>query len=126
MRRFRDQLHTHGRGRVAEDLAADWLARNGYTIVARNVTTRAGEIDVVAQEGDTLCFIEVKARATAQFGSAIEAVTPAKMRRIVRAASLFLARTGEERAVRFDVLGLDRAQDGWRFTLIRDAFDADG
>jgi len=124
MNRFLDQPHTRARGRVGEDLAVAWLARRGYKIVARNFTTRAGEIDVVAEDDDTLCFIEVKARATDAYGPAIEAVTPAKMRRIVRAARLYLVRLGGERICRFDVLGMDRTEEGWRFTLVRDAFDA--
>lgn len=125
---FGDGAHTRARGRVGEDAAARWLVRHGYRVLERNVTTKAGEIDIVAKEGDILCFIEVKARATDAYGPAIAAVTPAKMRRIARAASLYLARGFEPGAddpvCRFDVLGMDHEADGWRFTLVRDAFSA--
>lgn len=125
---FEGGRDTRARGRVGEDAATRWLERRGYRIVARNVTTKAGEIDIVAEDGDTLCFVEVKARASDTYGPAIEAVTPAKMRRIARAASLFLASRsrwrGEPPACRFDVLGMDRRVDGWRFSLVRGAFDA--
>lgn len=123
---FGEQPHTRGRGRVGEDEAVAWLERHGYRIVERNVTNKAGEIDVVARDGETLCFIEVKARQTDRFGPAIEGVTPAKQRRLVRTASLYLALAGlDDVACRFDVLGLDADPDGsWRFTLIRDAFQA--
>ncbi len=115
---------THARGRAAEEAAVRWLEANGYLILERNVVNHAGEIDVVARDDNgTLCFIEVKARATATFGPAIAAVGPAKRRRICRAAALHIARRGLHLApCRFDVLGLDRTGAGWRYTLVRDAF----
>lgn len=121
---FARQPHNRGKGRSAEDQAAEWLSDNGYQVVARNVTTDAGEIDVVARDGDTLCFIEVKARAGPLYGLAIAAVDRRKQRRLARAASLYLVLNPAERArpCRFDVLGLDQAENGWEFTLVRDAF----
>lgn len=123
---FSEQPHTRGRGRVGEDDAVAWLQARGYEIVERNATNKAGEIDVVARDGDTLCFIEVKARQTDRFGPAIEGVTPAKQRRLVRTARLYLAHKEiDDVACRFDVLGLDAAPDGsWEYTLIQDAFQA--
>lgn len=120
---FRFQDHTRAQGRVGEDDAVAWLRRHGYRIVARNVSTRAGELDVVAEDGDTLCFIEVKARANRAYGPAIEAVPPSKQRKIARAAALYLASHRSEQACRFDVLALDLEDDGWRYTLVRDAFE---
>lgn len=121
--RFRAQPHPHGRGRAAEADAARWLKRNGYTIAAVNAVTRAGEIDVVARDGDTLCFIEVKARAGDSHGSALAAVGPAKRGRLARAAALWLARHPHDGPSRFDVLALDGGPDGWRYTLVRNAFE---
>lgn len=119
---FRAEPHTRGRGRAGEDLAARWLDRQGYRLVARNAVTRAGEIDVVALDGEVLCFVEVKARSTASYGPAVAAVTPAKQRRLMRAAALWLARHPHDGPCRFDVLGMDLGDDGWLFTLVRDAF----
>ena len=109
---------------MGEDRASAWLIEQGYRIVERNVTTKAGEIDVVARDGETLCFIEVKARSTGDYGPAIEAVTPRKMRKIARTASLYLVSHPTDAPCRFDVLGMDLGDDGWRFTLVRDAFQA--
>ena len=120
---FRQQAHTRARGRSAETSAVDWLERNGYSIRERNHSTPAGEIDVVATEGDTLCFIEIKARAGATFGPAIAAVTPRKQRRLARAAALYLVSQPFSGPCRFDVLGLDSGPDGWEFTLVRNAFE---
>ncbi|MEM9552960.1 MAG: YraN family protein [Acidobacteriota bacterium] len=124
MRRFDDLPHTRARGRLGEDEAERWLTARGYRVLARNVTSHAGEIDLVAEEGEVLCFVEIKARANASFGSALEAVTPSKQRRIARAAALYLARNPTDRPCRFDVVAMDRVEGRWHITLVRDAFSA--
>jgi putative endonuclease len=117
--------HTRARGAAAEEAAERYLRSQGYHIVERNLATRLGEIDVVALEGETLCFVEVKARATGEYGRAIEAVGRRKQERLTRVAKMFLARNRSRRPCRFDVLGMDRGEDGaWTFTLVRDAFPA--
>jgi putative endonuclease len=126
-RDFRSQPHRRAQGRVGEEDAVRWLLTQGFEILERNVVNHAGELDVVAKEGDTLCFLEIKARATDTYGPAIAAVDARKQRRISRAASLYLAMKGNAKGLqdapcRFDVLGLDWQDDGWRYTLIRDAF----
>lgn len=120
--RFRSRPHPAGRGRSAEDDAVVWLEGRGYRPIARNARTAAGEIDLVADDEGTLCFVEIKARATAEFGPAVTAVGAAKQRRLLRAAALWLAMHPSEAPCRFDVLGLDAGPDGWEFTLLRDAF----
>jgi len=116
--------HARARGEAAEDAAEAYLRARGYRVVERNVAGKLGEIDLVALDGETLVFVEVKARSSAEFGHAIEAVGPRKQARIARAAAMFLAKNRSQRPCRFDVLGLDRAADGsWRFTLVRDAFE---
>lgn len=118
-----EQPHARARGRLGEDDAVRWLAAHGFEIVERNVVNHGGEIDVVAKEGETLCFIEIKARDGKLYGPAIAAVTPGKQRRLSRAASLYIAiRSLHRLPARFDVLGLDREGDGWRYTLVRNAF----
>lgn len=124
--RFGSQPHTRGKGDVAESAALVWLRRRGYRVVATNARTPAGEIDVVAWDGEILCFVEIKARSGSRYGSAAAAVTPQKQHRIARAAALYLTRLPESPACRFDVLAMDRDDDGdeWRFSLLRDAFIA--
>jgi putative endonuclease len=112
---------------VGEEAGHAWLEEQGYRIEERNHRNECGEIDVVAWEGEVLCFIEIKARSTQEFGDAIEAVGPRKQRRISRAAALYLAIRAEAAPVcRFDVLGMDKLPEGWRYTLVRNAFEADG
>jgi putative endonuclease len=123
LRDFSSLPHTRARGAAAEEAAESYLRAQGYHVVERNVASKLGEIDLVALDGEVLVFVEVKARATGEFGRAIEAVGPRKRQRLIRAASMFLAKNRSKRACRFDVLGLDRAADGgWEFTLVRDAF----
>jgi len=115
--------NTRARGSAAEAAAESYLRARGYRIVERNVASRLGEIDLVALDGETLVFVEIKARASAEFGPAIAAVGARKRERLARSAAMFLSRNRSQRACRFDVLGLDRGADGnWTFTLIRDAF----
>jgi putative endonuclease len=115
--------HTHAQGGVGERAAEAWLVRQGYRIVERNLRNHGGEVDLVASEGETLCFVEVKARASDRYGPAIAAVGSAKRRRLARAAALYLVSYPWPGPCRFDVLGLDRRADGdWEFTLVRDAF----
>lgn len=119
---FERQVHTRARGRSAEADGVEYLRTQGFDIVERNVQYRAGEIDVVAREGETLCFVEIKARASDRFGEAIWAVTRRKQRQITAAAALFLAENPYHGPCRFDVLAMDGEDGGWRYSLIRDAF----
>ncbi|MDH3254808.1 MAG: YraN family protein [Acidobacteriota bacterium] len=122
LRGFSTALSTRARGQVAEDAAQKWLCRQGFVIVTVNYSTKPGEIDVIATEGDTLCFIEVKARQGSRFGYAAEAVSPRKQQRLCNAASLFLASTDWQGPCRFDVLAIDKSDRRWSFVLVRDAF----
>ncbi|MGD9675528.1 MAG: YraN family protein [Candidatus Bipolaricaulia bacterium] len=108
-------------GRRAEDDACELLRTLGYAIVARNWSFRGGELDIVARDGDTLVFVEVKARSGAGFGGPEAAVDRAKQRRIATAAKAFLARTEADLRARFDVV----AWEGDNVRLHRAAFSLD-
>jgi putative endonuclease len=113
---------TRDLGASAEDLAARHLARLGYRIVARNYRTRSGEIDLVGMDGSVLCFIEVRARTSADFGSPEETVGGRKQRRIILAAQHYLAtQVRGEPACRFDVVGVDLKTEAVR--LVKSAFE---
>ena len=120
---FERELHNRGRGRAADEDAARFLRSEGYRILARNVVTKAGEIDILAHEADDLCFVEVKARTRKDYGGPLAAVGVRKQQRLVRAAALYLANTNTTgRAVRFGVLGMERVDGKWCFHLIQNAF----
>jgi putative endonuclease len=112
-------------GKTGEDLAVRELQRRGYAILARRYRTRFGEIDIVARDGETLVFVEVKARRTARCGTAAEAVTRWKQRRIGAMALDYLAWSGRlDVRCRFDVVAVDGigARGDVRIALIQDAF----
>jgi putative endonuclease len=115
-------------GEPGESLACEFLRRNGYQIVTRNFRCRSGEVDVIARQGDTTVFVEVKDRGSASHGEGHEAVTFAKRRRIIRAAQLYAASRGlSESPLRFDVISIDRGE-GEKRRVRHDAgaFDVEG
>jgi putative endonuclease len=114
-------------GERGEEAAAIHLEALGFRILDRRFRTRAGEIDLVAEEAGTLVFVEVKTRASDRFGSPAEAVDARKRSRLLRAARVYVAsRGGTERACRFDVVEVVPGPgDAFRCLLIRDAFEAD-
>ncbi len=118
---------THARqtlGEIGENLACEELVRRGYAIVARRYRSRGGEIDVIAADGPTVVFVEVKTRAGADYGSGADAITWRKRRRIVSTATVFLAKERLlDRPVRFDVVAVDLRDDGPRIEVYRSAFD---
>jgi putative endonuclease len=109
---------------LGEELAIRELQRRGYAILARRYRTPCGEIDIVAEDGGTLVFVEVKARESAVFGTAAEAVTVWKQRRLVRMARDYLTRERiVDRACRFDVVAIMLDGPEPAIELFRNAFD---
>jgi putative endonuclease len=116
-----------GLGRAGETLAAEHLEAKGLRILDRGFRTRAGEIDLVADESGVLVFVEVKARSSLQSGRPAEAVNARKRLRMLKAARLWLLRhdTGET-PCRFDVVEiLARGDSRPLIHHIRDAFQTD-
>ena len=110
----------------SEQLAARFLAAHGYAIEARNVRFPVGEIDLVARDGQTLCFVEVRSASSLQWGGAAASITTEKQRRLLRAARWYLARLrAVPPEIRFDVVAVDWShRDGPALELVRGAFDA--
>jgi putative endonuclease len=115
---------TRALGRIGEGLACDHLLRKGYEIVARGYRLFRGEIDIIARDGGTLVFVEVKTRTDEEFGRPEEAVTPSKQRQIRRIAQGYLVdHPRGESGCRFDVVSiLYRGPDDVRLEHFIDAF----
>ena len=112
-------------GISGENLACAELQRRGYAILEHRYRTRFGEIDIIARDGATIVFVEVKARLTDDFGGAAAAVTRWKQRRIAQMAVDYLARRSlHDRPCRFDVVAIDIETAGPRVTVYPNAFDA--
>ena len=114
-------------GRRSEQLAARFLRANGYSIEAANVRYPVGEIDLVAREGHTLCFVEVRSARSLQWGGPMASVGDRKRRCLIRAARWYLHRRPPTGEVRFDVIAVTWGpSDVPSFELVRGAFTADG
>lgn len=108
-------------GAEHEEQAARWLEQQGLCILERNFYCRQGEIDLIAEDGRYLVFVEVKYRRDGQAGHPLEAVGVYKQKKLIRAAQAYCHkhRIPEERACRFDVVGIL----GGEIVHIKNAFE---
>lgn len=112
------------RGKHGEDLACAELQRRGYAILERRYRTRFGEIDIVCRDRGVIVFVEVKARGSNSFGSAAEAVTAHKQRRVAQMAVDFLSRRRlHGHPCRFDVVAVSFDRGDPRVDVYQGAFD---
>ena len=107
-------------GDAAEERAVSFLKARGYAIVERNFRGKVGELDIVAKDGDTIVFVEVRSRSGSRFGEPQESITAAKRRKIVKAAQLYAQARGLDCPMRIDVL----AESPSGFEHFEDAFGA--
>jgi putative endonuclease len=111
-------------GKLGEDLACQELERRGYAILARRYRRRGGELDIVARDGQTIVFVEVKTREGCEFGAGAESVTLFKRRRMANVALDYMARNRlVECPCRFDVVSIDMGGQKPRIELYQNAFD---
>jgi putative endonuclease len=111
-------------GKRGEELASRFLRKNRYKILERNYVCKMGEIDIIAQEKDTLVFVEVKTRTSMDFGPPQLAVNPTKQMQLSKVALNFLKeKKREDVKARFDVVAIILRPTGEEIELIRDAFD---
>ena len=112
-------------GRRGEQLALRLLTSSGYTIERTNVRFPVGEIDIIAREGLTLCFVEVRSASSSDWGGPPASITDRKRHRLIRAAQWHLARARAlPTEIRFDVVAIEWG-DPPRVELLRGAFDAE-
>ncbi len=78
-------------GSLGEKIAVEYLRKQGYKILEQNFSKRWGEIDIIAIDGDTLVFVEVKTRTSNQFGTPLEAITPWKLKTLIRTLQFYKA-----------------------------------
>jgi putative endonuclease len=118
---------THARqllGKTGEDLACRELERRGYAIIARRYRERRGELDIIARDGATLVFVEVKAREDLRFGAGSEAITARKQRRMAQLAVEYMARHHiTDCPCRFDVVSIHFEAGEPVVEVFQNAFD---
>lgn len=111
-------------GEKGEAIAVRHLQKKGYRIIETNYRNKLGEIDIIAQDKDTIVFAEVKTRRSVQFGNPKQAVTVQKQKKISMVALYYLKSTGQSGArARFDVVGVISNRDEPRVEIIKNAFE---
>jgi len=117
--------HYHAVGKTGEEMAIRYLLQQGYQVLERNYRCRFGEIDLIARDGSTLAFIEVKTRRSQKFGPAAAAVTLQKQRHLVKASQVYLIRKHKAYELcRFDVVTIELDALTPHIELIKNAFQA--
>lgn len=112
-------------GNLGEEIAENFLIESGYTILDKNFRCKIGEIDIIAREGNYICFIEVKTRYGDLFGSPCEAVTYSKQQKINKVAQFYIMKKKLFKFFfRFDVIEviLNKNDDNYSIKFIKDAF----
>ena len=112
-------------GSSYESLATDYIRDNGGVVLEKNYRSRGGEIDIIAQDGRYLCFVEVKYRSDDRFGGPEAAVNIAKQRKICKVSKYYMYTHGisEDTPVRYDVLSVSGREEALTVKWIRNAFD---
>ncbi len=111
-------------GRQGEEYTCAYLQKQGINVLARNYHCRGGEVDIIAREGDTVVFVEVKTRGGGGFGSGAEAVTPAKIKKIIHAAQNYIMNeVPREESFRFDVAEVFLRDGLFSMNYIKNAFE---
>lgn len=116
-------MKTQKSGKLGEDAACKLLKKKHYTILTRNYRKRVGEIDIVAQKGNRIAFVEVKTRTDVTHGMPGEAVTYGKQQKIIKTAKYYIAEHQLDAVFAFDVIEV-RLEDGKILSVnhIEDAF----
>jgi putative endonuclease len=110
-------------GKYGEWLAARYLKKGGYTILKRNYKNPVGEIDIIAMDGETVVFVEVKTRTSDEFGEPCEAIDYKKRKKLIDTALYYLKKHGGTPAARFDLVGVSLWAAGRGVEHIKDIIE---
>lgn len=109
-------------GKLGEDLAVDYLKKNGYTILDTNWTFQKAEIDIIAQKENTLAIVEVKTRSSLDFGLPQDFVKPKKIQLLVKAVDAYVNENNLDKEVRFDIIAIHKDEKSFAIEHLTDAF----
>ncbi|MBC3756830.1 YraN family protein [Hyunsoonleella sp. SJ7] len=109
-------------GKKGEQLAVDFLVKNGYDIVERNYRFEKAEVDIIAQKGDILAIVEVKTRSTTDFGDPQDFVKPKQIKNLVKAVDEYVTVNDLDVEVRFDIIAIVKGDKSFNIEHLEDAF----
>jgi len=113
-------------GNFYEDIAADYIRNNGCVVLKRNFRVRQGEIDIIARDGEYLCFVEVKYRTKDRYGNPFAAVDFRKQKTICKVSEVYIQMTGADfdSPIRYDVIAVNTSKDGmYNVKWLKNAFE---
>lgn len=109
-------------GKLGEELAVEFLEKNGYTILETNWTFQKAEVDIIAQKDGILAVVEVKTRSSIDFGLPQDFVKPKKIQLLVKAINEYVLSNDLDVDVRFDIIALNKDGKGFKMEHLEDAF----
>lgn len=109
-------------GKLGEELAVEFLEKNGYSILETNWTFQKAEIDIIAKKENILAVVEVKTRSNIDFGLPQDFVKPKKIQLLVKAINEYVISNDLEVEVRFDIIALHKDVKGFKMEHLEDAF----
>lgn len=109
-------------GKLGEEMAADYLRKNGYAILQTNWVFQKAEIDIIAQKGDVLAIVEVKTRSTVDFGLPQDFVKPKKIGLLVKAVNEYIIQNDLDTEARFDIISIYKDKGEYVVEHLEDAF----
>ena len=109
-------------GKLGEELAENYLTKNGYTILETNWVFQKAEIDIIAQKADILAIVEVKTRSSIDFGLPQDFVKPKKIQLLVKAVNEYVVSRDLDVSVRFDIIAINKEGKDFNVDHIEDAF----
>lgn len=109
-------------GKLGEELAVDFLQKNGYTILQTNWVFQKAEIDIIAQKAERLAIVEVKTRSSSDFGLAQEFVKPKKIQLLVKAVNEYIIQNDLDVEARFDIISIHKVGKNFNIEHLEDAF----
>ncbi|MFD1062437.1 YraN family protein [Winogradskyella litorisediminis] len=109
-------------GKKGEELAVNFLLKNGYDIIERNYVFQKAEVDIIAQKKDILAVVEVKTRSTLDFGNPQDFVKPKQIKNLVKAIDEYVTVNELDVEVRFDIVAIVKEGKGFKIEHLEDAF----
>jgi len=119
-----DTYHRHEIGKGFEKEACEFLQTKGFSLLVKNYSCKAGEIDLIMQDKEDIVFVEVRSRHHTKYGSALESITKSKMNKIIRTATLYLQAKKwlHTKNSRFDVIAISPVDGEMKMEWIKNAF----
>jgi putative endonuclease len=109
-------------GKKGEQLAVDFLLKNGYEVIERNYRFDKAEVDIIALKDEILAIVEVKTRSTADFGNPQDFVKPKQIKNLVKAIDQYIVENDLDYEVRFDIIAIVKAKKGFDIEHLENAF----